>query len=111
MTNSPKSEAREFILVKEKLSNAALAFDLGSFIPQNWPPSSYVDTLYVIEHSAYDKLMQQAQKMREALLKHGCHSMECPCLSDTIDGQYNIPCTCGFSEALEQFDEFMSGVK
>lgn len=73
-----KSEAREFILVKEKLSNAALAFDLAfdldPFIPQNWPPSSYVDTLHVIEKSAYAYAVDQwdywVEEARKAQAKH-----------------------------------------
>lgn len=76
--NNTKSEAREFILVKEKLSNAALAFDLAfdldPFIPQNWPPSSYVDTLHVIEKSAYAYAVDQwdywVEEARKAQAKH-----------------------------------------
>lgn len=119
-----KSEAREFILVKEKLSNAALAFDLGSFIPQNWPPSSYVDTIHVIEKSAYAYAVDQwdywVEEARKAQAKHERVlqmlevakeaikiklTMGCDCSSSTGELQTKGPdCVCHLHKALAQIE-------
>jgi len=58
----------------------------------------YIDEIYV------NKLKQKLEKTKEALLQHGCHSSNCACLSDPNE-EFDIPCTCGFSEALKEIGE------
>lgn len=67
----------------------------------------YVDELKV-NQSAYDALKQQAQKMREALAKtRGAMTYA---YEDRCD-QYYLNVKDDIEQALEQFDEFMRGVK
>lgn len=42
---------------------------------------------------------EMKEKYKDALLKYGSHASNCACLSDPNE-EFDIPCTCGFSEVL-----------
>ena len=45
-----------------------------------------------------DRLEDRKDELSDALLKYGSHLKDCPA---PLNEEYEVPCTCGFSQALE----------
>lgn len=94
MTHSPKSGALEF-----RLEDVVVIKTPNDCKWCERRVNSYVESVKEWQKS-YDQALKRIEKLEAALLKYGSHATRCACLADTIDNEYDIPCTCGFSEAL-----------
>lgn len=92
MTNSPKSGERER-WDWDSITEISNKSGIGMI-------SEYDRQAIRALKTQYEVSLKRIEKLEDALLKYGSHATRCACLADTIDNEYDIPCTCGFSEVL-----------